>query len=83
MASDIASTPMTTEELLALPEDGKNRWLINGELREDSMTIRNWVHSSVVMLSDGPFATGETGNLNLMVASSVARQAFVCGEIQM
>ena len=26
---------MTTEELLALPKDGKRRWLIRGELREN------------------------------------------------
>jgi hypothetical protein len=28
------ATPMTTEEMLALPEIGKDRWLIAGELRE-------------------------------------------------
>ena len=29
-----ASSLMTTEELLAIPEDGTDRWLIAGELRE-------------------------------------------------
>jgi Uma2 family endonuclease len=36
---------MTTEEMLALPRDGKERWLIDGELREKPMTIRNRFHS--------------------------------------
>ena len=40
-----ASTLMTTEELLALPENGTDRWLIAGELRERPMTKRNRFHS--------------------------------------
>ena len=40
-----ARAPMTTEELLALPEEGKERWLIRGELREQPMTVRNRWHS--------------------------------------
>jgi Uma2 family endonuclease len=40
---------MTAEEFLALPEDGVERWLIDGRLREKrgepSMTIRNRTHS--------------------------------------
>lgn len=39
------TTPMTTEELLALPENGMDRWLIAGELRERPMTTRNRFHS--------------------------------------
>ena len=31
---------MTTKELLALPDDGVRRWLIDGELREESVTVR-------------------------------------------
>lgn len=38
---------MTTEDLLALPDDGKERWLIRGELREKEMTRRNRGHSRV------------------------------------
>ena len=43
-------TPMTTETLLALPYDGVRRWLVDGELREESvsespMTLRNRFHS--------------------------------------
>jgi len=40
-----ASSLMTTEELLAIPEDGTDRWLIAGELRERPMTKRNRFHS--------------------------------------
>jgi Uma2 family endonuclease len=38
---------MTTEELLALPEDGVERDLIRGQLREREMTRRNPIHSAV------------------------------------
>jgi Uma2 family endonuclease len=43
----VAAAPrlMTTEELLALPDDGVERWLINGQLRERPMTYRNRWHS--------------------------------------
>jgi Uma2 family endonuclease len=42
-------SPITAEEFLALPDDGKERWLIDGELRprEPAMTLRNQVHSEV------------------------------------
>jgi Uma2 family endonuclease len=42
-----AQMQMTTEQLLALPEDGTDRWLIAGELRERPMTRRNRFHSRV------------------------------------
>ncbi len=46
----IAVPPLlTTEELLALPSDGKERWLIRGQLREKPMTVRNRWHSRIVM----------------------------------
>jgi len=37
----------TTDELLAMPDDGIERWLINGELREGDVTRRNYKHSRV------------------------------------
>lgn len=40
-----ASAPMTTEEMLALPENGTERWLIAGALRERPMTKRKRFHS--------------------------------------
>lgn len=36
---------MTAEEFLALPDDGVERWLIRGQLREKPMTVRNRWHS--------------------------------------
>jgi Uma2 family endonuclease len=36
---------MTTEQLLAMPEDGVDRWLIDGELREKAMTTRGIYHA--------------------------------------
>jgi Uma2 family endonuclease len=48
MASVIEQAGMTTQELLALPENGVERWLIDGELREKPMTVRNRFHSSVM-----------------------------------
>lgn len=50
MASVATETKfMTTEELLALPDDGVRRWLINGELREGETTVRNWIHSAIMV----------------------------------
>jgi Uma2 family endonuclease len=40
-----AAAGMTTEELLALPDNGTDRWLIHGELRERPMPTRNRFHS--------------------------------------
>ena len=40
--------PMTTEEFLALPDDGVHRELIHGELREYPMTTRGFPHSAVL-----------------------------------
>jgi len=44
MASVLEHTTLTTEQLLAMPEDGIDRWLIDGELREKPMTVRNRFH---------------------------------------
>ena len=33
-----ASSLMTTEDLLAIPEDGTDRWLIAGKLCQEPMT---------------------------------------------
>jgi Uma2 family endonuclease len=53
----VAAPPrlMTTEELLALPDDGVERWLIRGQLREKRpcgekpMTVRNRWHSRIMV----------------------------------
>ena len=41
------STLITTEELLTMPEDGVDRELIRGQLREKPTTRRNLLHSEV------------------------------------
>ncbi len=46
MASPITKT-MTIEEFLSLPEDGMDRELIHGELRERPMTVRNRRHAQI------------------------------------
>lgn len=43
------TAPMTTEELLELPDDGMERWLVVGELRERPMTVRNRFHSRTMI----------------------------------
>jgi Uma2 family endonuclease len=49
MAVVEATTQMTTEQLLALPDDGVERWLIRGQLREKPMTVRNRWHSRIMV----------------------------------
>lgn len=44
---------MTAEEFLALPDDGMDRDLIRGELREWGMTVRNRFHTKVATLVAG------------------------------
>jgi Uma2 family endonuclease len=48
MAGTATVRVMTTEELLALPDDGMERWLIGGQLRERPMTVRNRWHSRIL-----------------------------------
>lgn len=46
--STAASTELiTTEQLLEMPDDGIERWIIRGELREGGMTRRNRRHSRI------------------------------------
>jgi Uma2 family endonuclease len=56
MSAATAPKLMTVEEFLALPEDGVERWLIRGQLREnrsehngEEMTKRNRIHSRVLI----------------------------------
>lgn len=37
----------TTADLLAMPDDGVERWLVNGKIKEVGMTIRNGHHTFV------------------------------------
>jgi Uma2 family endonuclease len=45
MPATINGKLWTTKELLDLPEDGKDRWLIRGNIWESEMTKRNRLHS--------------------------------------
>ena len=47
MTTATAKKQMTVEEFLALPDDGVRRWLVEGEVREYGMTVRNRQHGRV------------------------------------
>jgi Uma2 family endonuclease len=68
-----ATLPMTTADLLAIPDDGKRRWLIRGELREQDVTIRNRFHS-------GTMANIATELNNWRRTLKTPRGQVVCGE---
>jgi Uma2 family endonuclease len=48
MAIAEATELMTTEQMLALPDNGMERWLIRGQLREKPMTVSNRWHSRIM-----------------------------------
>lgn len=68
-----ATMPMTTAELLAMPDDGKRRWLIRGELREQEMTVRNRFHSKTMANLSGLLFVWRS-------SQPVPRGDVVCGE---
>lgn len=49
MSTVLEQTTFTTEQLLAMPDDGMDRWLIDGELREKPMTVRNRFQSRITV----------------------------------
>jgi hypothetical protein len=62
--SVVVATGMTAEEFLNLPDDGVDRELIRGELRERGMTVRNRHHSRCLirlgrLLEDWAVRSGE------------------------
>jgi Uma2 family endonuclease len=68
------TTPMTTAELLAMPDDDSvERWLIDGELWEIPMTKRNRFHSRIMV---------RVGKLldNWLDGQPEPRGAVLCGE---
>jgi Uma2 family endonuclease len=70
----VANPPlMTTEEMLALPADGVERWLIDGRLREKPMTVRNRWHSRI-MTRVAKFLD------NWLDQQAEPRGAVLCGE---
>ncbi len=68
-----ATRTMTMRDLLAMPDDGKRRWLIDGELREEDMTKRNRFHSAAM--------AHLTGELYIWWRQqNQSRGEIVCGE---
>lgn len=45
MSATATVSVMTTEELLAMPEDGVDRWLIRGQLREKPKVLHTRGHA--------------------------------------
>ena len=43
---------MTADEFMALPDDGRERWLVDGVVYtlENSVTRRNWIHGETLLL---------------------------------
>ncbi len=78
---------MTTEQLLALPDDGVERWLIRGQLREKPamvghsgekiVTIRNRWHSRIMAQSPSSSITGWISSPRRAAPCCAARRA--CG----
>jgi hypothetical protein len=61
MAFGETTSLMTTEEMLALPEDGVERWLFMGQLRERPVTVRNRWHGQILAAMSF-FLIGGTNN---------------------
>ncbi len=73
MATVDLARSITTEELLAMPDDGVERWIVRGQLREKPMTIRNRIHSEIMV--------NVSTELSIWVRSQPEpRGAVVCGE---
>ncbi|MSU78628.1 MAG: Uma2 family endonuclease [Gemmataceae bacterium] len=51
MSAVLDAPAMTTDELLAMPGNGMEYRLIEGQLREKPMTIRNRIHSRIMVRS--------------------------------
>src|SRR5262249_26601066 len=49
MATATHAKPVTTKELLSMPENSMERWLIRGHVREIPMTKRNRFHSRAMV----------------------------------
>lgn len=53
MSTITAPRYITSEELLAMPDDGIERWIIRGELREGGVTRRSHGHSRLEAIFTG------------------------------
>lgn len=77
MSTATAPKLMTVDEFLALPDDGVERWLIRGELREKrdtDMTRRNRLHS----ITEGRITARLS---NWLATQPEPRGEVVCGEV--
>jgi len=74
MSVAVPPKAMTTEEMLALPENGVERWLVRGQLREKPMTIRNRTHSCIM-------ARVSYFLVNWLVQQPEPRGSVYCGEV--
>jgi Uma2 family endonuclease len=73
MTTATATRQFTMNDLLAMPDDRKKRWIIDGELHEEDTTRRNRFHSSSMARL--------TGELYIWWSSQPApRGELVCGE---
>jgi Uma2 family endonuclease len=68
-----ATRPLTTADLLAMPDDGRRRWLIRGRLREQEKTIRNRFHSIAMVRLAGELYVWRSHQ-------PAPRGEIVCGE---
>ena len=80
MPVEATAALMTTEEFLALPDDGVERWLIRGQLRENRgqggehpLTVRNRWHSRIMVRVSQALA-------NWLDQQPEPRGAILCGE---
>ena len=83
MTTATATTPpkvWTAEDLLAMPDDGVRRWIINGQLREQpseypeiKMTVRNRHHCAIMVLVGAAI-------LNWVRTRPKPRGGVYCGE---
>jgi Uma2 family endonuclease len=60
---------MTTEEMLAIQEDGVERWLVRGQLREKPMTVRNCTDGRIM------------ANLSYFLERWLVQQPEPCGSV--
>ncbi len=75
MATAEATALMTTEQLLAMPDDGVERWLIRGQLREKPMTYRNRWHNRALIRVGHCLEAGREQQPEPLVLSSEAKRA--------
>ena len=82
MTTATASSLMTTEELLALPEDGVDRELIRGQLRERPMTRRNYLHGAATITIGYVLLKWLEQQPNRAAASLAGRRGSESGKIR-